>query len=150
MVWCLEVFILIIQEHTMSVPHSTGIPNHWPHISSLQPHGDHMVRNQENDANRVLNMQHLQEGHDIKVTQWVFSRWLAMMGTKTRLNEDASKEKDGAQEPHSHRHRIYQAWLSPEPSAFPHIHHSKKHLHSCQWSLWDMHLGDWSTKRQCR
>jgi hypothetical protein len=47
-----------------------------------------MARNQENDANRVLNMQHLQEGHDIKVTQWVFSRRLAMMGTKTRLNED--------------------------------------------------------------
>lgn len=37
-------------------------------------------------------------------------------GAAPRLNEDASKEENGAQERHRHRLRTNRPWLSPEPS----------------------------------
>jgi hypothetical protein len=41
-----------------------------------------------------------------------------MLGTNMRLTKDASKEENGTQERHHHRHQTNRAWISPEPLLF--------------------------------
>jgi hypothetical protein len=41
-----------------------------------------------------------------------------MLGTNVRLTKDASKEENGTQERHHHRHQTNRAWILPEPLLF--------------------------------
>ena len=118
----------------MSPVDSTGIPTNQQHMCSLQPYGEHAERNKENASDRSLKPQCRQEGE--RHRNAAIARPFKGLGVHLETS-DYDGDKDEA-----HRRRLQGgawrpraspssapdnwAWLSPEPTTFSHIHHSKK------------------------